>query len=123
MVVREPLAMKAAFGENPKSVYGKEGKRPKTRMATAATCARRSSRQRVPAKCANPDPEAPAAQPQARGARHGVTPRAAAQDARAPRGRHLTAIRLAKEFNLLATIEHRTEGYLIADEVRAAGSA
>ncbi len=33
----------------------------------------------------------------------------------------LTAIRLAKEFGLRASIEHCTEGYLIADELRKAG--
>ena len=36
MLIKEPLAMKAAFGENPKMVYGAGGKKPATRMATAA---------------------------------------------------------------------------------------
>ena len=33
----------------------------------------------------------------------------------------LTAIRLAREFDLRASVEHCTEGYLIADELRGAG--
>src|SRR5699024_3473358 len=33
----------------------------------------------------------------------------------------LTAIRLAKEFDLRASVEHCTEGHLIADELREAG--
>ena len=36
MIIKSPAAMKCAFGENPKGVYGKSGKAPKTRMATAA---------------------------------------------------------------------------------------
>ena len=37
MIVKYPLAMKCAFGENPKSVYGQSGKKtPLTRMATAS---------------------------------------------------------------------------------------
>ena len=36
MIVKYPLAMKCAFGENPKNYYGQSGKSPSTRMATAA---------------------------------------------------------------------------------------
>ena len=36
MVVKEPVAMKCAFGENPKRVYGNQRKTPSTRMGTAA---------------------------------------------------------------------------------------
>ena len=36
MTLRFPVAMKAAFGENPKRVYGDSEKTPQTRMATAA---------------------------------------------------------------------------------------
>ena len=37
MIVKEPLAMKCAFGENPKRCYGQAGKKaPMTRMGTAA---------------------------------------------------------------------------------------
>ena len=36
MIIKEPVAMKCAFGENPKRVYGKENKKtPVTRMAIA----------------------------------------------------------------------------------------
>lgn len=35
MVIREPVAVKVAFGENPKNVYGPDKKAPSTRMATA----------------------------------------------------------------------------------------
>jgi imidazolonepropionase-like amidohydrolase len=36
LVIRAPLAIKMALGENPKRCYGKESKTPQTRMATAA---------------------------------------------------------------------------------------
>lgn len=36
MVVKESLAMKSAFGENPKRCYGGKGRMPETRMGTAA---------------------------------------------------------------------------------------
>ena len=37
MIVKEPVAMKCAFGENPKNAYGQSSKKaPITRMATAA---------------------------------------------------------------------------------------
>ncbi|MBE7036686.1 MAG: amidohydrolase [Ruminococcaceae bacterium] len=36
MVIKEPIAIKAALGENPKSVYGSKGHMPSTRMASAS---------------------------------------------------------------------------------------
>lgn len=33
----------------------------------------------------------------------------------------LTAIRIAKEFNLRLTLDHCTEGHLIADEIKESG--
>ena len=36
MIVKDPLAMKIAFGENPKRVYNAKSKTPMTRMGTAA---------------------------------------------------------------------------------------
>ena len=35
MVIKEVAAMKCAFGENPKRVYGQSNKTPKTRMGIA----------------------------------------------------------------------------------------
>ena len=36
MIIKAPVAMKIAFGENPKRVYKEKNKTPATRMATAA---------------------------------------------------------------------------------------
>lgn len=122
MLVKEPLAMKAAFGENPKMVYGSGGKRPATRMATAAVLreafyeARAYMEKRASAEAdKRPDfnlkNEALAM----------VLRRELPLKMHAHRADDiLTAIRLAEEFNLRASVEHCTEGYLIADELRKA---
>ena len=122
MLVKEPLAMKAAFGENPKMVYGSGGKRPSTRMATAAVLreafyeARAYMEKRA---CADADKRPD----------FNLKNEALAMVLRRelPLKMHahraddiLTAIRLAEEFNLRASVEHCTEGYLIADELRKA---
>ena len=122
MLVKEPLAMKAAFGENPKMVYGSGGKRPSTRMATAAVLreafyeARAYIEKRA---CADADKRPD----------FNLKNEALAMVLRRelPLKMHahraddiLTAIRLAEEFNLRASVEHCTEGYLIADELRKA---
>ena len=36
MLLREPSGLKSALGENPKRVYGEQGKMPSTRLGTAA---------------------------------------------------------------------------------------
>ena len=114
--------MKAAFGENPKMVYGSGGKRPSTRMATAAVLreafyeARAYMEKRA---CADADKRPD----------FNLKNEALAMVLRRelPLKMHahraddiLTAIRLAEEFNLRASVEHCTEGYLIADELRKA---
>ena len=42
MIIKDPIAMKIAFGENPKRVYESQKKSPITRMATAAILKRKS---------------------------------------------------------------------------------
>ena len=122
MLVKEPLAMKAAFGENPKMVYGSGGKRPATRMATAAVLREAFYETRAYMEkraCADADKRPD----------FNLKNEALAMVLRRelPLKMHahraddiLTAIRLAEEFNLRASVEHCTEGYLIADELRKA---
>lgn len=123
MLVREPLALKAAFGENPKSVYGVQSKRPQTRMATAAIVREAFyEAQEYMRKCANPDPE----KRPAFNLKNETLCKALRRELPVKMHAHraddiLTAIRLAQEFNLRASIEHCTEGYLIAEELRRAG--
>ena len=123
MLIKEPLAMKAAFGENPKMVYGASGKRPSTRMATAAVLreAFYEAREYMEKRALKDADKRPA---------FSLKNEALAKVLRRelPLKMHahraddiLTAIRLAKEFDLRASVEHCTEGYRIAGELRAAG--
>lgn len=114
MIVKEAAAMKFAFGENPKAVYGEKKQFPVTRMGIAAIIreslikARRYSEQEEPefdfkSECLLPCLDA------------GLPIKAHAHRA----DDIFTALRIAKEFGLKMTLEHCTEGHLVADLLRA----
>ncbi len=122
MVVKEPQSLKSAFGENPKRCYSGLKKSPSTRMATAAIFREAFLKAReYMDKSYNPDPDK-------RPARDlGLEVLASALRGEIPVKMHahraddiLTAIRLADEFGLKATIDHCTEGHLILDELKKA---
>ncbi|HIU33295.1 MAG TPA: amidohydrolase [Candidatus Pullichristensenella excrementigallinarum] len=121
-IVKEPLAMKSAFGENPKRVYGSQNKMPQTRMASAALLRQTLIQaQEYMQKRELPEDKRPARSlrmealvPVLKGEMILKMHAHRAEDI-------LTAIRIAKEFGLKATIEHCTEGYMIADELRKSG--
>ena len=119
MVVKEPSAMKIAFGENPKVNYSGQNQSPATRMAIAGMLrqelyeAKKYWEQRqqkdVPMdftkECWVP-----------------------VFDGKIPLKAHvhraddiITAIRIAREFNLDMTLDHCSEGHLIAEELVEAG--
>ena len=125
MVLRMPVAMKAAFGENPKGCYGQDGKkRPVTRMAVAAmlretlTKAFRYAEECDEAK--KNGTKAPfdfameAMLPVVRGE---IPLKAHAHRA----DDILTVVRIAKEFGIRLTLDHVTEGHLIVDQLAEAG--
>ncbi|BES66502.1 amidohydrolase [Gottschalkiaceae bacterium SANA] len=115
-IIKSPLAMKFAFGENPKNVYGKNGKAPVTRMATAALIREYLINARAYAKR------------EAEGASQEFDLKLAAL-AKVIRGEMpvkahchrvddiLTALRIADEFQLDMSLEHGSEGYLIPQEM------
>jgi len=123
MIIKNPVAMKCAFGENPKNVYGKSAnKAPKTRMATAAMLrellfkAKRYCEDKEAGKNPGFDMKLEAMLPVIKG--------------EIPLKAHchrtddiFTAIRIAKEFNVKLTLDHCTEGALIADELAQEGYA
>ena len=114
MIVKYPLAMKCAFGENPKNVYGQSGKSPSTRMATAALLRDLLTRAKnyMEAKEAGKEPAYDAKLE----AMLPVMRREIPLKAHAHRADDiLTAIRIAKEFDVKLTLDHCTEGHLIAD--------
>ncbi|MEW8994159.1 amidohydrolase [Clostridium sp.] len=127
MVVLEPAAMKVAFGENPKSNYNDKDKTPTTRMSIAALLReelfeaqqyyknKKNSKQsgnednnfneEFRKECWLP-----------------------VFDKKIPLKAHvhraddiLTAIRIAKQFGLKMTLDHCTEGHLIAEEIKKSG--
>ncbi|NLK87890.1 MAG: amidohydrolase [Clostridiaceae bacterium] len=124
MVIREPIAMKAAFGENPKTVYHEKRQTPMTRMATAALLRENlmkaaeykkmlDDHQRDSENYDKPDYDMKME------ALLKLLNREIPLKAHAHRADDiLTALRIAKEFGLRITIEHCTEGHLITDILR-----
>ncbi|NLI54562.1 MAG: amidohydrolase [Clostridiales bacterium] len=118
MTLRDPVAMKAATGENPKAVYSEKKVAPTTRMAIASlfrsTMTDAIEYQKGIAKEDDkPDRDI------AMDALLPVINRELTVKIHAHRADDiLTALRLAKEFNLRVTIDHCTEGYLITDVLK-----
>lgn len=117
MVVRDPIAMKCAFGENPKSVYRAKG--ISARMSNAARIREMlfASKQYLEKKeAAGDDPSKMPAFDFKKEAMIPVLKKEIPLKAHAHQANDiLTAIRIAKEFDLKLTLEHVTEGHLIAD--------
>ncbi len=120
MVIKNPAAMKVAFGENPKTSYGNKDQYPSTRMGIAALLrstlfsAKRYKENKEKGMLKEEDFE--------------MEPWLLVLDRKIPLKAHahraddiLTAIRIAKEFDIDITIDHGTEGHLIADDIKASG--
>ena len=123
MIVKDPIAMKCAFGENPKRCY--RSSCDSSRMTTAAKLremlfkAREYDRKIKAAgddesKLPGFDMKLEALLPVIRGEIPLKAHAHATEDI-------FTAIRIAKEFNVELTLEHVTEGHLIADELAKEG--
>ena len=124
LIVKAPAAMKVAFGENPKVNYSGQGKSPSTRMAVAGmlreelTKASQYARKKKKAQDSGEDFEEdfclecwlP------------VLRREIPLKAHVHRVDDIfTAVRIAREFNLKMTLDHCSEGHLIADELAKEG--
>ncbi len=124
MVVMEPAAMKTGFGENPKSNYNELKMIPTTRMTVAAML--REELYRAKEYLAEIE----------KAGKRGDEYKAEFKKEcwlpvlrkEIPIKAHvhraddiLTAIRIAKEFDLDMTLDHCTEGHLIAKEIKASG--
>jgi imidazolonepropionase-like amidohydrolase len=118
-ILRAPSGLKMALGENPKRVYSAKKKAPSTRLGNAAVMreafvqAQNYQRQRVRGEGA-------------RDLRWEIL--VEVLEGRLPARCHahraddiLTALRIAREFGFRLTIEHCTEGHLVAGELAAAG--
>ena len=128
MLIKEPLAIKFALGENPKNSYHEKEQGPATRMAIAAIIreqlakARQYAKQRAEAaedeELDEPDFDAKC---------EALLP---LLDHRIKAHIHahraddiFTAIRIAKEFDFEYVIVHGTEGHLVAEELAEEGAS
>ena len=119
MIVKAPVAMKAALGENPKRTYESKNMSPKTRMASAAILretlfkaqeyVRKQDAYLAGELTTRPEPDfkMEALCDVIRGNIFLKVHAHRADDI-------CTAIRIAEEFNIKLSIEHCTEGHLIA---------
>ena len=117
MVVLAPAAIKIAFGENPMTCYGTNGNIPSTRMGIA--CLIREELFRAQQYLADDTK---------RGTDFAMESYRLLFEGKIPLKAHVhraddifTAIRIAKEFGLGLTLDHCTEGHLIAEEIANSG--
>ena len=121
MILKDPAAMKCAFGENPKGVYGQgKSKSPMTRMGVASLLrellfkTQRYMADKAEGKNPPYDMKLEAMIPVVEGKLPLKCHAHRADDI-------LTAVRIAKEFHLKITLDHCTDGALIADELAKEG--
>ncbi len=122
MIIKSPVAMKIAFGENPKTIYKEKHKAPTTRMATAAilreTLFKALEYMSKKEKAGKEGKEAPDYDIRYESlipVLKGEIP----LKAHAHRADDIyTAIRIAREFNLKLTLDHVTEGHLMIEELK-----
>ncbi len=120
MILRDPVAMKAAFGENPKGCYGQNGrKKPVTRMGVAALLREelaKAKRYAEQIEAAEKDPAKERPFDFRLEAMLPVIRREIPLKCHAHRADDiLTALRIAEEFDIDVTLDHCTDGHLIAD--------
>lgn len=120
MAVKNPAAMKVAFGENPKTCYGDKDEYPATRMGIAALLrktlfeATQYKKDKESGKLEKIDFEMEPWIP--------VLNKEIPLKAHAHRADDiLTAIRIAKEYDVDMTLDHGTESHLIANLIKEAG--
>lgn len=132
MVVKAPVAIKMALGENPKSVYNGKSQTPMTRMATAALIREQlfkaqeylENLEKAKASRNDPDPEAEELDPPDFDIKCEALLPALRREIQVHFHAHraddiFTAIRLGEEFHLDYVIVHGTEGHLIGEELSA----
>lgn len=128
MIIKDPVAMKIAFGENPKRCYGASQKKmPMTRMGTAALlrellCKAANYRQEMDAWEKDSEKNK---KPTYDAKLHAMLPvmrKELPLKSHAHRADDIfTSLRIAKEFDLDITLDHCTEGHLIAQELAQEG--
>lgn len=119
MIIKEPAAMKIAFGENPKRVYSEQKRTPMTRMATAAILKEALIKAKKYFEKVVKATEEGKEEPEFNYKMESLSKVIKGElivKAHAHRTDDIaTALRIAKEYNLNMTIEHCTEGHLMTD--------
>ena len=124
MIVENDYAMKVAFGENPKRVYSSKSTSPSTRMATASIL------REALLKAKNYKDKKEEANKNGEYFEIDFKQECWIDvlDKKIPLKAHahraddiLTAIRIAKEFDVNMTLDHCTEGHLIAENIKKSG--
>ncbi len=119
MIVKFPIAMKCAFGENPKRCYQKQG--ISSRMTNAAKireALNKAKLYKAKIEAAGDDVSKLPAYDQKSEALIPVLNHEIPLKAHAHQANDIfTAIRIAKEFGVGLTLEHVTEGHIIVDEL------
>ena len=126
MVVKAPVGMKFALGENPKGVYNDKSQTPMTRMAIAAIIREELQKaKRYGEDCRKAQEDEDADPPELDVKCEALLP---VLEGKVKAHFHThraddicTAIRIAKEFGVKLTLEHCTEGHLIVEELKRAG--
>lgn len=124
MIIKAPLAIKFALGENPKSCYHDRDETPATRMATAAMIRQALFEARAYGEKKRAARENPELDPPEFDMKHEALLPLLRREIQAHFHAHrlddiFTAVRIAKEFSLDYVIVHGTEGYLAADILAA----
>jgi imidazolonepropionase-like amidohydrolase len=121
MIIKFPTAMKIAFGENPKRVYNEKEKSPITRMATASILRETLFKAQKYYEDVERGKKEPDDKPEFDMKLDALLP---VMDKEIPLKAHahraddiFTALRIAKEFDLEVTLDHCTEGHLIAEDL------
>lgn len=121
MIIKAPIAMKCAFGENPKRFYGTKGKMPTTRMGTAGMLRetlQKAKEYMLKSEAAGDDITK---KPQYDARLEALIPvlkKEIPLKAHAHKANDIfTAIRIAKEFDVKMTLDHSTDARCIVDEL------
>lgn len=119
MCIREEVAMKCAFGENPKRCYQEKGN--SSRMTTAARLREMLFKAREYQQKLERAGDDPAARPPFDMKLNALLPvlrKEMPLKAHAHQANDcFTALRIAREFDVNITLEHVTEGHLVAEEL------
>ncbi|HDS29376.1 MAG TPA: amidohydrolase [Candidatus Acetothermia bacterium] len=137
MLLRYPVGMKMALGENPKRVYGEQKRTPSTRMGNAGVLrewltkaqtymARKAAHEQKLAAFRAGEKDAKEPDPFETDLKLEALAKILTREIPAHIHAHraddiMTALRLAKEFQLDPILIHATEGYKIADVLAAEG--